>query len=142
MRRPSSAIRSRATPLDVGSGHGLDGGERLVEREHPVVEGLLAADPRGEVARLVHPQLHAAGEVALRPAQLVVGDDLVTQSNELVEDRPDRLVETGGIDPGRDLEGAGIGVVDEPGADVVGQTAFLAHATGTGGCSSRRRGRR
>ena len=51
--RPARPLRTAARPPRPSR-------ERLVEREHPVVERLLAADPRGEVARVVHPQLEAA----------------------------------------------------------------------------------
>ena len=90
-------------PLDVVGGDGLDRGERLVERQHPVVERLLAADPRGDVAGLVHAQLEAARQVALRLLELVGRDQLVAQARELDEDRAERLAQPAGIDPGRDL---------------------------------------
>ena len=55
------------------------------------MEGLLAADPRGDVAGLVHAQLEAAGEVALRLGELVVGDRLVAQAGQLRQDRLEGL---------------------------------------------------
>ena len=91
------------------------------------MERLLATDPRGDVAGLVHPQLEPARQVALGLVQLVGRDQLVAEPDELVEDRPERLAQARRIDPGRDLERAGVGVVDEARADVVGQAALLAH---------------
>ena len=104
----------------------LDRGQRLIERQHAVVERLLAADPRGDVPGVVHPQLEPAGQVALRLAELLLGDGLVAQPGELDEDGLERLGQPGRIDPGRDLEGAGVGVVDEPRRDVVGEAELLA----------------
>ena len=105
----------------------VDRGERLVEGQDPVVERLLAADPRGDVAGVVHPQLEAAGQVALGLGQLGLGDQLVAQPGQLDEDRLERGRQTGRVDAGRDLEGPGIGVVDQPGRDVVGEPELLAH---------------
>ena len=75
----------------------VDRGERLVEGQDPVVERLLAADPRGDVAGVVHPQLEAAGQVALGLGQLGLGHQLVAQPRELDQDRLER-----GRQPGRD----------------------------------------
>ena len=146
-RRPPAAARRRGTAapasaLDRGRVDRLDRGERLVERQDPVVERLLAADPRGDVAGVVHPQLEAAGQVALGLVELVVGDQLVAQPRELDEDRLERRRQAGRIDAGRDLEGAGVGVVDEPGRRRRRRARAPRGPTGTAGCSSRRRGRR
>ena len=90
------------------------------------MQRLLPADPRGDVAGVVHAQLQAAGEIPLRLGQLVLRDQLVAQPGELREDRPERLAETGRVHAGRDLERPRIGIVDDPGRDVVGQPALLA----------------
>ena len=87
---PSSRNSSPASRWTSVGVDGVDGGERLVERQDPVVERLLAADPRREVAGLVHPQLEAAGEVRLRLRELLVRDELVAQPGELGEDRVER----------------------------------------------------
>ena len=54
------------------------------------------------------------------------GTELVAQPGELDEDRLEGGRQPGRIDPGRDLERAGVGVVDEPGRDVVGEPELLA----------------
>ena len=118
-----SSPATRRTSADVDGG---DRRERLVERQDPVVERLLAADPRREVARLVHPQLEAAREVRLRLRQLLGRDGLVAQPGELGEDRVERRRQPLRVDAGRDLERAGVGVVDEPRRDVVGEALLLA----------------
>ena len=84
------AEQLRGKAADVVGLDRLDGRERLVEREHPVVERLLPADPRREVARVVHPQLEAARQVRLRLGELVARDGLVDEPRELREDRLDR----------------------------------------------------
>ena len=91
------------------------------------MERLLAADPRGDVAGVVHPQLEAARQVALRLGQLRLRDELVTEPGQLGQDRLERRRQAVRIDPGRDLERAGVGVVDEPRRHVVGQPELLAH---------------
>src|SRR5690242_16328715 len=76
--------------------------------------------------RLVHPQLETARQIALRPLQLIDRDGFIAESRELDEDRLERVVERVGVDTGGDLEGAGVGVIDEPRRDVVRQTELLA----------------
>ena len=98
MRSASSRTRSCGQRMDVVRRHGLDRRERLVQRVDAVVERLLAADPRREVARVVHPQLQPAGEVRLGLRQLLGRDRLVDQPGELREDRLDRRRRAG---PGR-----------------------------------------
>ena len=134
----SRAARSRT----AGGIDRVDRGERLVEGQDPVVQRLLAADPRRDVAGVVHPQLEAAGEVALGLGQLVGRDELVAQPDELDQDRLDRRGQPRRVDAGRDLERAGVGVVDQAGGDVVGQPAAPRGPTGRAGCSCRRRARR
>ena len=127
---------SRARSAEVTRGNG---GERLVEREHALVERLLAADPRREVARLLHPQLEPAGQVRLRLRQLVVGDDLVAQQRELAQDRVERPPDPAGVHAGSHLERAGVGVLDDARRHVVGERVSIDERRGTAGCSSRRR---
>ena len=124
-RRPRNSRPARSrTAVGVD---GLDRRQRLVEGQDPVVERLLAADPRGHVAGVVHPQLEPAGEVALGLGQLGGRDELVAQPGQLDQDRLDRGRQAGRIDAGRDLERAGVGVVDQARRHVVGQPELLAH---------------
>ena len=104
----------------------LDRGECLVECEDSVVERLLSADPRSDVARVVHAQLEAAGEVALRLLQLGVRHQLIAQAGELDEDRVEGGRQACRVDAGRDLQRSRVGIVDEPRRHVVGQPELLA----------------
>ena len=107
-----------------------------------IVERLLAADPRRDVAGLVHPQLEATGEVALGLVQLGRAGRLVAQAGELGEDRVERLRQAAGSTPAETSTRAGVGVVDEPGRRRRRPGRAPRGRTGTGGCSSRRRGPR
>ena len=96
--------------------HRLDRRQRLVEREDPVVERLLAAEPRGQVARLLHAQLEAAREVALALASSSAGTGssrMRASSSRIAAIAGRQLVR---VHAGRDLERAGVGVVDDAGA--------------------------
>ena len=122
--RNSSAAR-RVTSADRTASTDVEG---LVEREHAVVERLLAADPRREVARVVHPQLEAAREVRLGLRQLLVGDRVVDHADELGQDRLDGRGQLVGVDARGDLERPRVRVLDDARAHVVGEALLLAHA--------------
>ena len=91
------------------------------------MERLLATDPRRHVAGVVHPQLEAARQVALGLRQLGLTG---TASSRSRTSSPRIASSAAGsarrIDAGRDLEAAGVGVLDEPRRHVVGQPELLA----------------
>ena len=60
--------------------------DRLLQGIDPVVERLLAADPRREMAGLLHPQLEPARDVRLRLPELLLADEVVAQARELAPD--------------------------------------------------------
>ena len=91
------------------------------------MEGLLATDPRGHMARVVHAQLETAREVALGLVELGGRDQFVAQPRELGEDRFDGRRQARRIDARRDLERPRVGVLDQARRDVVGEPQLLAH---------------
>ena len=91
------------------------------------MECLLATDPRGDMAGVVHPQLEPARQVALGLVELRGRDQLVAQPGELGQDRFDGRRQVRRIDAGRDLERPGVGVLDQARRDVVGEAQLLTH---------------
>jgi hypothetical protein len=81
---------------------------------------------RSDVTSLVHPQLEAARQIALGSLEFVRRDRLITEPSQLDEDRLESLIKRIRGDPGGDLERTGIGVVDQPRRDVVGEAQLLA----------------
>ena len=79
------------------------------------------------MACLLHPQLHPAGQVALRASQLVGRHRLVADARHLLENRRDRRRYPARIDPGRHHERSRVGVIDDVGTDIVGEALLLAH---------------
>src|SRR3954465_13339809 len=80
-RRVVAEQLTRETSEVIGADPG-DLRERLVERQNAIVQRLLPADPCGEMAGLLHPQLEAAGQVRLGLVELVGLDDRVTERGE------------------------------------------------------------
>jgi hypothetical protein len=70
------------------------------------------------VTGVVHAQLEAAGEIPLGLLELGVRDELVAEPRQLDEDGLDGSRQAVRVDARRDLEGAGVGVVDDPRRDV------------------------
>jgi hypothetical protein len=104
----------------------VDRRERVIEGQDPVMERLLDAEPRGEVPALLEPQLQASLGVSLGLGQLLGWDRLVADARELAQDRGERRAEVVGVDPGVDLEDAGVGVLGGERVDVVGESRVLA----------------
>ena len=130
-------------PRDVGGGHPLDRRERLVERQDAIVERLLPADPRREVARLLHPQLEPAGEVGLglaRAPRAPTGSSRSVASSRRIASsaRPTRP----GSTPAVTCSAPASAYSTIPERHVVGERVAIDERQEQRGCSSRRRGSR
>ena len=109
--------------------------------EDAIVERLLPADPGRDVARVVHPQLHPAGEIALRLLELSLRHELVAQTDELGEDRLQRR--SARQDRPRPRSRAPLRRRSRRARTTRRRRARAPRArSGTAGCSSRRRARR
>src|ERR1035437_2435085 len=108
------------------AGPGIQLGHRLIQSQNLLMHRFLPAEPGREMAALLHPEFHPAAQVSLRPGQFVVRNDLVPEARHLSQDRTDGGCDPVRIDPGRDDKSPRVGIVDNIGADVVGQALLLA----------------